>query len=131
MAEEGDAMTFVADWVGGRHEELGATSLYNDLSNLFRTKYGRNALGLRNALQHYVKLGLIEGSKGSYSSQTYSIVGMDDDGGGGDGEDALQEGFMNNPVEDNVAPVVQVAAATSPVDQQPAAANDTKYPLLA
>lgn len=77
MGEEGDALTFVANWIARKYdEELSPTSLYNDLNSVFRSKFGRNALGLRNALQHYARLGEIEASKGAnYSSQLYTIAG--------------------------------------------------------
>lgn len=76
MEESGDAMDFVANWVGGTYSpDLSSSAMYNDLHNLFRNKYGRNALGLRNALQHYVKLGSVEAAKGTGYSQMYTIAG--------------------------------------------------------
>lgn len=77
MSDNKDAMSFVADWIAHQYDnELGPSCMYSDLHNAFRTKCGRNALGLRNALQHYVKLGDVEVSKGSnFTSQMYSIAG--------------------------------------------------------
>ena len=82
---EGDAMAFVGGWVAGTYSsELASASAYNDLYNVFRSKYGRNALGLRNALQHYVKLGEIDASKGTSYSQVYTLASAAQ-------EDATQE----------------------------------------
>jgi hypothetical protein len=121
---EGDAMAFVAGWVAGTYSsELTSASAYNDLYNVFRSKYGRNALGLRNALQHYVKLGEIETSKGNTYSQIYILAGAARE------EDDTQE-IHALQTDDNI--VVTTIPGTyniaSSEEQSSTAISEAKYP---
>lgn len=118
---EGDAMAFVAGWVAGKYSaELASASAYNDLYNVFRSKYGRNALGLRNALQHYVKLGEIESSKGNSYSQMYVLANA------AQNEDTTQVHALQT--DDNI--VVTTIPGTYTIassDDQPSSATEAKY----
>lgn len=121
--ESGDAMTFVGNWIARLYDsELHPASMYNDLHNVYRNKYGRNALGLRNALQHYVKLGAVETAKGSSYQQMYTLAGTSDDL-----EEPTQE-FLSLQTDDarnaSIAST-QVNDSNTGVDDQ----GDTKYPL--
>jgi hypothetical protein len=118
--ETRDAMTFVANWIARQYDdELSVSSPYNELHNAFRSKYGRNALGLRNALQHYAKLGELEISKGNHASQTYTIAGAE----------IAPSSVEILPLQTDdhriAAPVVASSVSVN-VGEPPA--NDTKYP---
>ena len=112
-------MTFVANWIARQYDdELSVSSPYNELHNVFRSKYGRNALGLRNALQHFAKLGELEISKGTHASQTYTIVGAEVE------ERPVPE-ILPLQTDDRVVPPPPVASNVTNGNS----ANDTKYPI--
>ena len=113
-------MTFVANWIARQYDdELSVSSPYNELHNVFRSKYGRNALGLRNALQHFAKLGELDISKGTHASQTYTIVGAEVE------ETPVPE-ILPLQTDDRVVPPPPVAANVTKGNS----ANDTKYPYF-
>lgn len=120
---EGNAMSFVANWIAGNYSgELASSSVYNDLHNLFRSKYGRNAMGLRNALQHYVKNGDIQASKGGGYAQMYVLAGAAQD------DEDTQEAHALPTDETIVVTTVPGTYNIATSDDQPTTASaEAKY----